>query len=77
MKLNLTSPQATLTGTISDRWTGERLQRAGDIALNAVLFRATDQQLTEPGKYIEMLARVLGPALLALALLAVRNRVKR
>lgn len=75
--LNLTSPQATLTGSLADRWTGERLERAGSITLNAVLFRATDQQLTEPGKYIEMLARVLGPALLALALLAIRNRVKR
>lgn len=46
-------------------------------ALNAVVFRSDDAVLTTAGTYTEMVARVLGPILLALAALSVRNRVKR
>lgn len=46
-------------------------------ALNAVVFRSDDAALTTSGTYVEMVARVLGPILLALAALSVRNRVKR
>ncbi|MFE7012779.1 hypothetical protein ACFVAQ_20155 [Streptomyces sp. NPDC057651] len=41
------------------------------------LFRSADQDLTTSGTYIEMASRVTEPVLLGLALLAVRNRVKR
>jgi uncharacterized protein YjbI with pentapeptide repeats len=46
-------------------------------ALNAVVFRSDDAELTTAGVYVEMVARVCGPILLALAALSVRNRVKR
>jgi uncharacterized protein YjbI with pentapeptide repeats len=62
---------------IADRWSWPRLEKATRTALNAVVFRSAEQQLTTPGRYIEMLARFLGPVLLALTILAVRNRVKR
>jgi uncharacterized protein YjbI with pentapeptide repeats len=54
-----------------------RVELALRSALSAVVFRDTGQQLTVPGRYTEMVARFLGPVLLALALLSVRNRVKR
>jgi hypothetical protein len=42
-----------------------------------VAFRSSGQKLTTPGTYIEMTSRFLEPALLGLAALAVRGRVKR
>jgi hypothetical protein len=45
--------------------------------LNSVVFRSTGQDLTTAGTYIEMVSRVSEPVLLGLAILAVRNRVKR
>jgi len=54
-----------------------RLSQATLITLNSIVFRAAGQPLTTPGAYIEMVARFTGPALLALAILALRNRVKR
>jgi hypothetical protein len=65
------------TSRIADRWSWARFEKAIRIAVNAVVFRSAEQQLTTPGRYIEMAARFLGPVLLALTLLAVRNRVKR
>jgi hypothetical protein len=47
------------------------------ITINSVVFRSAGQDLTLPGTYIEMTSRVVEPVLLALALLAVRGRVKR
>jgi hypothetical protein len=46
-------------------------------ALNAVVFRTSADELTTTGAYTEMVARLFGPILLALAVLSVRNRVKR
>ncbi|MGW8396090.1 pentapeptide repeat-containing protein [Streptomyces lydicus] len=59
------------------RFTGERFEKALNVTLNSVVFRSADQDLTTAGTYIEMTSRVTEPVLLGLALLAVRNRVKR
>jgi uncharacterized protein YjbI with pentapeptide repeats len=66
-----------LRGPGPHRWTGGHIDQAIRCTLNSVLFRSTDQPLTTAGSYIEMATRVTGPVLLALALLAIRNRVKR
>jgi hypothetical protein len=60
-----------------DRWTGKRLEKALNITLNSVVFRSSGQDLTTAGTYIEMTSRLVEPALLALAVLAVRGRIKR
>ena len=58
-------------------FTGERFEKALNVALNSVVFRSADQDLTTAGIYIEMTSRLTEPVLLGLAVLAVRNRVKR
>ncbi|MEV0091192.1 pentapeptide repeat-containing protein [Streptomyces sp. NPDC050738] len=60
-----------------DRVTGERFEKALNVTLNSVVFRSAGQDLTTTGTYIEMASRVTEPILLGLAVLAVRNRVKR
>ncbi|MFF2231185.1 pentapeptide repeat-containing protein [Streptomyces anulatus] len=60
-----------------DRFTGERFEKALNVTLNSVVFRSSGQDLTTAGTYIEMTSRLTEPVLLALAVLAVRNRVKR
>src|SRR6266568_1120990 len=73
----------TLTGIapalppVSQRWTGERAQTAAEVTLESFVFRSTDQPLTTAGTWTTIAARILGPLLVALALLAVRNRIKR
>jgi uncharacterized protein YjbI with pentapeptide repeats len=79
--------QARITATLSgispqlppatQRWTAERTRTALEVTLESLAFRSTDQPLTTTGVWITTAARLLGPLLLALALLAVRNRVKR
>ncbi|KWT63934.1 hypothetical protein ADL21_00015 [Streptomyces albus subsp. albus] len=59
------------------RFTGERFDKALNVTLNSVVFRSADQELTTAGTYIEMTSRLAEPVLLAFAVLAVRNRVKR
>lgn len=55
-----------------------RAQTAGQPALaNSVVFRASGQDLTTWGTYTEMVGRFTEPALLALAALAMRSRIKR
>jgi hypothetical protein len=72
------SPQPNVPRTaLQDRWSWERAGRALWISTNAAVFRTADQQLTAPGKVTEMSMRILGPLLLALAVLSIRNRVKR
>jgi uncharacterized protein YjbI with pentapeptide repeats len=72
------STPAMPTGPLLDRLTSAgRIERSARTALGAVVFRDTGQQLTTPGRYIEMAGRLLGPVLLALTLLSIRNRVKR
>ncbi|MFE7758338.1 pentapeptide repeat-containing protein [Streptomyces sp. NPDC057429] len=60
-----------------DRFSGKRFEKALNVTLNSVVFRSSGQDLTTAGTYIEMTSRVLEPILLGLAVLAVRNRVKR
>ncbi|GGJ79440.1 hypothetical protein GCM10011583_08780 [Streptomyces camponoticapitis] len=59
------------------RFTGERFEKALSVTLNSVVFRSSGQDLTTSGTYIEMASRVTEPVLLGLAVLAIRNRVKR
>ena len=63
--------------SVGSRWTAERAWTALEVNLDSMVFRTTDQPLTAAGIWITDAARILGPVLLALALLAVRNRVKR
>ncbi|MFJ4498774.1 pentapeptide repeat-containing protein [Streptomyces sp. NPDC088864] len=60
-----------------DRFTSKRFDKALNITLNSVVFRSSGQDLTTTGTYIEMTSRILEPALLALAVLAIRGRIKR
>ncbi|WP_406396584.1 hypothetical protein [Streptomyces sp. NBC_00882] len=60
-----------------NRFTGERFENALNVTLNSVVFRSADQDLTTAGTYIEMTSRLAEPVLLGLAVLAIRNRVKR
>ncbi|MER6641046.1 pentapeptide repeat-containing protein [Streptomyces microflavus] len=62
---------------ISDRLSGERFEKALNVTLNSVVFRSSGQDLTTAGTYIEMASRLTEPVLLGLAVLAIRNRVKR
>ncbi|WP_455711634.1 pentapeptide repeat-containing protein [Streptomyces cyaneofuscatus] len=58
-------------------FTGERFEKALGVTLNSVVFRSSGQDLTTAGTYIEMASRLTEPVLLGLAVLAIRNRVKR
>ncbi|WP_406415212.1 pentapeptide repeat-containing protein [Streptomyces sp. NBC_00873] len=59
------------------QFTGERFEKALNVTLNSVVFRSSGEDLTTTGTYVEMASRVVEPVLLGLAVLAVRNRVKR
>ena len=63
-------------GTLLAVW-GQPAAEAAQIAVGAVVLREPGAELTEAGQWTVMVARVLGPVLLALAILAVRARVKR
>ncbi|MFI6986507.1 pentapeptide repeat-containing protein [Embleya sp. NPDC050154] len=71
------NPGPVLTGAVHDRITAKRAEKATRIVLNSVVFRSSGQNLTTAGAYIEMTSRLLEPALLALAVLAIRGRIKR
>jgi uncharacterized protein YjbI with pentapeptide repeats len=60
-----------------NRFAGKRFEKALNVTLNSVVFRSSGQDLTTAGTYIEMTSRLVEPALLALAVLAVRGRIKR
>ncbi|MEW2265528.1 pentapeptide repeat-containing protein [Streptomyces sp. NPDC047853] len=60
-----------------NRFTSKRFEKALNVTLNSVVFRASGQDLTTAGTYIEMTSRFTEPVLLGLAVLAIRNRVKR
>jgi hypothetical protein len=68
-------PQLTLP--IGDRFTEERFDKALQVVLNSVVFRSSGQDLTTWGTYTEMVSRFTEPVLLALAILAMRSRIKR
>lgn len=56
---------------------GQPVGNAARVAVGAVVFRDDRTDLTEAGEWTVLVARFLGPVLLALAVLAVRARVKR
>ena len=56
---------------------GQPVEVAARIAVGAVVFRDDRTDLTATGEWTVLVARFLGPVLLALAVLAVRARVKR
>ncbi|MFE2157145.1 pentapeptide repeat-containing protein [Streptomyces lydicus] len=65
------------TGPWVERITTERFEKALRVMINSVIFRSSGQDLTTAGTYTEMTSRLAEPALLGLAVLAVRSRVKR
>ncbi|WP_238432096.1 pentapeptide repeat-containing protein [Streptomyces cavernae] len=71
------TPEAVLTGGWDERMTWTRAEKANRVAVNAVVFRSSGENLTTAGTYIERASRLLEPTLLALAVLAVRGRIKR
>ncbi|MGI8332536.1 pentapeptide repeat-containing protein [Actinomadura scrupuli] len=70
--IRVTVHQSEPTEQLSDR-----IEKATEITLNAVIFRAPDTELTTTGRYVDITARILGPLFLGFSVLAVRNRVKR
>ncbi|MEU6624011.1 pentapeptide repeat-containing protein [Streptomyces litmocidini] len=64
-------------GPYTKRLSTARFEKSVRVVANSVIFRASGQDLTTIGTYVEMTARLVEPALLGLAVLAVRNRVKR
>ncbi|WP_216216925.1 pentapeptide repeat-containing protein [Amycolatopsis aidingensis] len=61
----------------AQRWNWNRAGKAAQIAMSSVVFRDGGQKLTPAGTWTIMAGRFLGPALLLLAILAIRARVKR
>ena len=68
-------PQPAATVTNEESF-GARLRTAAVATLEGTAFRSSEQQLTYPAESSKT-CPVVGPILLVLALLAVRNRVKR
>ncbi|SFB98935.1 pentapeptide repeat-containing protein [Streptomyces aidingensis] len=64
-------------GSGTGRFTAERVDTAFQVAVNSVVFRSAEEDLTTAGAYIELTARLTEPILLGLAILAVRGRLKR
>ena len=58
-------------------WSWARIDQSLRIGAGAVVFRDAGQTLTSAGSWTVMIARFAGPVLLALAVLAIRARVKR
>ncbi|MET7733709.1 pentapeptide repeat-containing protein [Streptomyces sp. NPDC005402] len=61
----------------AERFNTGRFEKALKVTLNSVVFRSSGQDLTTSGEYIEMASRFCEPALIGLAVLAIRGRVKR
>jgi Pentapeptide repeats (9 copies) len=72
-----TSDPGHPTGPLADRFTVHRAAKASEVVVNSVVFRSSGQNLTTIGTWIEMFSRLAEPTFLALAALAIRNRVKR
>lgn len=75
--LHIEKTESSLPVSFSKRWTGARLEKAGRVVVNSVIFRSSGQDLTGLGNWIEMGSRFTEPIFLGLAALAVRGRVKR
>ncbi|MDB1089447.1 pentapeptide repeat-containing protein [Streptomyces sp. ACA25] len=64
-------------GPLTERVNTDRFEKSLRVVINSVVFRSSGQDLTTAGTYTEMTTRITEPALLALAVLAVRARIKR
>lgn len=64
-------------GPYRERLSTKRFEKSLRVVINSVAFRSSGQNLTTAGNYTEMASRLVEPALLGLAVLAVRGRVKR
>ncbi|GLX19751.1 pentapeptide repeat-containing protein [Streptomyces lavendulae] len=64
-------------GPYRGRLTTGRFEKSLRVVVNSVVFRSSGQNLTTAGTYTEMASRLTEPALLGLAVLAVRGRLKR
>lgn len=71
------SSPASPNGPYHERLSAERFEKSLRVVINSVVFRSSGQDLAPVGTYIEMASRLSEPVLLGLALLAIRNRVKR
>ncbi|MFF0277812.1 pentapeptide repeat-containing protein [Streptomyces sp. NPDC004330] len=76
-KVTFTIDKQDPKNPVKDRFTSKRFDKSVSVTLNSVVFRSSGQDLTTAGTYIEMTSRILEPALLALAVLAIRGRIKR
>ncbi|MEU9335585.1 pentapeptide repeat-containing protein [Streptomyces sp. NPDC048290] len=79
-RVTLTTKKAdpsTPQGSYGSRLSSARFDKSVRVVANSVIFRASGQDLTIAGTYVEMTSRLVEPALLALAVLAVRSRVRR
>ncbi|WP_406483820.1 pentapeptide repeat-containing protein [Streptomyces platensis] len=72
-----TPDPANPTGALTGRLTTDRFEKSLRTVANSVVFRSSSQDLTTVGTYTEMASRFAEPVLLGLAILAIRNRVKR
>ncbi|MGI3228739.1 hypothetical protein ACRJ4B_38040 [Streptomyces sp. GTA36] len=78
IRLSTDTPNpANPTGPLHERISNRRFEKGLRVVINSAVFRSSDQELTTAGSYVEMLSRLTEPALLGLAVLAVRSRVKR
>ncbi len=76
LKLQVSDAQVSLPPP-EQRWTADRAGKAVQLAFGSVVFRDAAQKLTPAGTWTITAGRFFGPILLALAVLAVRARVKR
>lgn len=70
-------PGERAPGPWPEKFSRQRAELAVRTAVNSALFRSAGQGLTRPGTYIEMVSRLVDPALLLLTVLALRGRIKR
>jgi hypothetical protein len=75
--LNANNSSLAIDGPLRQRLSWTRMDKAIRVVINSMVFRSSGQNLTTTGTYIEMTSRLLEPILLALAILAIRGRVKR
>jgi uncharacterized protein YjbI with pentapeptide repeats len=71
------TPDPVLTLPWDQRFTAARADQAGQIVINAVVFRSTNATLTGAGIWIELVSRIGEPVLLGFAAIAARGRVQR
>ncbi|MET7933075.1 hypothetical protein [Streptomyces sp. NPDC005322] len=67
----------TLHRPFDERFTAARAHKAAEVVLNSVVFRSSGPGLTRAGGYVEKASRLTEPALLGLAVLAIRGRLRR